>query len=80
MGVHLATVEDRRIIIDTAQRDDQKYYVRSVRLEVSRPDGSIDVDEVPYLDSAHSDESLVVEKALEDVSRRVTWLGDDSPP
>jgi len=68
VGEHLAMFRDRRIIIATAQCDDRKYYVRSVKVEVKGVDGGVEVDDMPYLDTAHSDEEIVVEKALEDAS------------
>jgi len=59
MALHLSECNGRIIRIETAQRDDGMYFVRSVHVEV-RAGHEVVIDEVPYLGRAHVDELEVV--------------------
>jgi|GEM_PF-5625468 hypothetical protein len=70
MAMHLGDCMGRKIKIETAQRDDGKYYFRSVQVE-SRADDEVVIDEMPYLGMAHVDEGEVVAVATIDVAEYV---------
>lgn len=67
MAVHLGECRGRTIRIETAQRDDGMYVVRSVRVEV-RLEDEVVIDEMPYLGRAHVDEAEAVAMATIDAS------------
>ena len=70
MSMHLGDCMGRKIRIETARRDDGKYFVRCVQVEV-RADGEVVVDEMPYLGAAHVDEGEVVAVATLDATEYV---------
>lgn len=70
MAMHLGDYLGRKIRIETAQRDDGKYFVRSVLVEV-RADHKVVIDEMPYLGMAHVDEGEVVAVATLDANEYV---------
>ena len=70
MAMHMSDYMGRKIKIETAQRDDGKYYVRSVQVEV-RAEDEVVIDEMPYLGMAHVDEGEVVALATIDASEYV---------
>lgn len=59
MTLHLSDYNGRTLKIETAQRDDGMYFVRSVQVEV-RAGNEVVIDEIPYLGRAHVDEREVV--------------------
>ena len=59
MALHLSDCNGRIIRVETAQRDDGMYFVRSVHVEVLAGNEVV-IDEMPYLGRAHVDEREVV--------------------
>jgi hypothetical protein len=70
MSMHLGDCMGRKIRIETARRDDGKYYVRSVLVEVRAGDDVV-TDEMPYLGMAHVDEGEVVAVATIDATEYI---------
>ena len=59
MTLHLSEYQGRTIKVETAQREDGMYFVRTVQVEF-RAGKEVVIDEVPYLGRAHVDEREVV--------------------